>query len=220
MPPNLGPPDDRDLACQRCAYNLRGLPGDPRRCPECGHENALRDFDVSTKRINDCIATLDSLPAVATFFAGVVLTFLPGMMLIVFNEPLGLCFAVPTVSSGFVWMLLIHQMKRAFSGRCDWVRLVVLHHAWGLGLSTLLLMTPILMIHYGILLREGVGWSGSRYSGSLREMLAICLGLPAYGGLFGYFLKSVHPRLQREYQARVRLVAPIVAIQDSLVARS
>ncbi|MGD8452219.1 MAG: hypothetical protein PVJ57_10410 [Phycisphaerae bacterium] len=36
-----------DLHCEGCGYCLRGLPGDPIRCPECGHENdpaALRAF--------------------------------------------------------------------------------------------------------------------------------------------------------------------------------
>jgi uncharacterized protein YxjI len=34
------PPDqDVDRFCLRCAYNLRGLAGDPVRCPECGTPN-------------------------------------------------------------------------------------------------------------------------------------------------------------------------------------
>ena len=37
--------DDRDLYCLQCGYNLRGLSGDPRRCPECGHMNPLGDIE-------------------------------------------------------------------------------------------------------------------------------------------------------------------------------
>jgi len=38
------PPDDLtdvDLYCLHCGYNLRGLSGDPRRCPECGKLSPL-----------------------------------------------------------------------------------------------------------------------------------------------------------------------------------
>jgi len=34
-------PEDIDLYCLNCGYNLRGLSGDPIRCPECGHLNRL-----------------------------------------------------------------------------------------------------------------------------------------------------------------------------------
>jgi hypothetical protein len=37
-------PLDIDLHCLHCGYNLRGLPGDPVRCPECFHENARADL--------------------------------------------------------------------------------------------------------------------------------------------------------------------------------
>jgi hypothetical protein len=35
---------DCDWACLRCGYNLRGLVGDPIRCPECGHSNPLTEL--------------------------------------------------------------------------------------------------------------------------------------------------------------------------------
>ncbi len=34
--PVLYVPDDKDMLCPGCGYNLRGLPGNPRCCPECG----------------------------------------------------------------------------------------------------------------------------------------------------------------------------------------
>ena len=33
--PDTPPALDEDLYCFTCGYNLRGLPGDPVRCPEC-----------------------------------------------------------------------------------------------------------------------------------------------------------------------------------------
>ena len=32
-----------DVFCLNCGYNLRGLTGDPVRCPECGHSNPLAE---------------------------------------------------------------------------------------------------------------------------------------------------------------------------------
>lgn len=34
-----------DARCRRCNYNLRGLAGDPVRCPECGREHARAELD-------------------------------------------------------------------------------------------------------------------------------------------------------------------------------
>ncbi|MGH8629186.1 MAG: hypothetical protein ACREU7_00270 [Burkholderiales bacterium] len=33
-----------DLFCLRCGYNLRGLAGDPVRCPECSYANRRSDL--------------------------------------------------------------------------------------------------------------------------------------------------------------------------------
>ena len=37
---------DVDLYCLHCGYNLRGLSGDPRRCPECGQFSPLGEAAV------------------------------------------------------------------------------------------------------------------------------------------------------------------------------
>jgi hypothetical protein len=37
---------DRDLYCLKCGYNLRGLSGDPVRCPECGYDNPIADVEI------------------------------------------------------------------------------------------------------------------------------------------------------------------------------
>lgn len=41
-PAPAGSPFDRDLFCEKCGYNLRGLPRDTTTCPECGATVSLR----------------------------------------------------------------------------------------------------------------------------------------------------------------------------------
>ena len=44
-------PIDTDLHCLECRYNLRGLSGDPVRCPECFHEYSVAELRAAmTKR--------------------------------------------------------------------------------------------------------------------------------------------------------------------------
>ena len=42
---------DRDLYCLTCGYNLRGLSGDPVRCPECGNLNPIGDVEIPAEII-------------------------------------------------------------------------------------------------------------------------------------------------------------------------
>ncbi|MHC4235736.1 MAG: hypothetical protein ACYSUQ_11520, partial [Planctomycetota bacterium] len=35
-----------DLYCLECGYNLRGIAGDPRRCPECWYANSVADMRI------------------------------------------------------------------------------------------------------------------------------------------------------------------------------
>lgn len=40
-----GAPIDFDAPCRGCRYNLRGLCGEPIRCPECGRDHARTELD-------------------------------------------------------------------------------------------------------------------------------------------------------------------------------
>jgi hypothetical protein len=62
----------RDLYCMRCGYNLRGLDGDPRRCPECAYDNPLEHLLISAADIKRQLRKLESAPSfcfVAHMFA-------------------------------------------------------------------------------------------------------------------------------------------------------
>ena len=55
-------PPTMDLYCMRCGYNLRGLSGDPMRCPECGEDNVLRDLLLPADRIAKQLKKLETAP--------------------------------------------------------------------------------------------------------------------------------------------------------------
>ncbi len=52
--------DSEDLYCLHCGYNVRGLPGDPVRCPECGNDNAINDLEVPSKLIRRALRALET----------------------------------------------------------------------------------------------------------------------------------------------------------------
>jgi len=56
---------DRDLYCLECGYNLRGLSGDPVRCPECGFHNPIGDVEVPAPLIRRQLRRMETAPAMA-----------------------------------------------------------------------------------------------------------------------------------------------------------
>ncbi len=77
-------PLDRDLYCLQCEYNLRGLSGDPVRCPECGRLNKrvelVNRFGTPERRLTDLRLALHDL----TFGAGLLLVVGPVLMVVTF----------------------------------------------------------------------------------------------------------------------------------------
>lgn len=71
--PQPGPVIETDALCRRCDYNLRGLAGDPVRCPECGQVNSLADLlDIVTpaRRIRALQGAGDALVLASFSLAG------------------------------------------------------------------------------------------------------------------------------------------------------
>ncbi|MBL8878821.1 MAG: hypothetical protein JNG88_06835 [Phycisphaerales bacterium] len=54
---------DQEFYCLECGYNLRGLTGDPIRCPECGRENPLWLLTVPAPIISRQFAVLETSSA-------------------------------------------------------------------------------------------------------------------------------------------------------------
>jgi hypothetical protein len=61
-----------DFYCFGCGYNLRGLTGDPKRCPECGEVNPVKDLIVTAEMIRRQLKRLETAPTLC--IAGLLVT--------------------------------------------------------------------------------------------------------------------------------------------------
>jgi arginyl-tRNA synthetase len=134
VPPN---PIDADLYCLECGYNLRGLFGDPIRCPECGTRNALaelRGMDPEAQRRHWALQT-----ALDLSFLGLLL-FVGGAISSVLAPP---CFLI-IVAIAFAMLLLAEvELRRLCSPRRGWVRAMGRYLAWT---TVLVLTVPALWV--------------------------------------------------------------------------
>lgn len=110
--------ENLDVPCLDCGYNLRGLPGDPRRCPECGLVNPVL-VDVPESLIQKHLWHLNRVPMACVGGAVVgVLVGLPAVALAVGHRgglSLLLFAAIP-------WAAGLWHFRRACGGRRGWAR--------------------------------------------------------------------------------------------------
>jgi hypothetical protein len=60
---------DEDIYCLDCGYNLRGLYGDPVRCPECGGLNELGAVTIPAPLIREALRGMEAAPTRCVGFA-------------------------------------------------------------------------------------------------------------------------------------------------------
>ena len=77
-----------DLYCLNCGYNLRGLAGDPRRCPECGHLNRVEDLEVPAKLIRRALRRLESGVAICGASASTLLLWVVPLLIVMVDPPM------------------------------------------------------------------------------------------------------------------------------------
>jgi DNA-directed RNA polymerase subunit RPC12/RpoP len=109
--------------CVKCGYNLRGLRGDPVRCPECGFLNPRTRQRRIKSRTNKKVCQLKPrirdvlIPAVGVGVGVAVAT--------MFWLPLG---AVGTVFAAVVWWQNVRRFRRACESRPGWLRGLIAYH--------------------------------------------------------------------------------------------
>jgi len=144
-PPNPTPsgpvPDDIDLYCLNCGYNLRGLSGDPRRCPECGFMNPMGDLEIPAPIIRQQLRKMETGP---TLCVGCVLVIgvlsLPVALILaegidhLDGEPL-VCFGIPMSVAAMVWLSGVSSFRDSCRGKPGWGWLLWRFHCYGVILA-------------------------------------------------------------------------------------
>lgn len=134
------PPDDPadvDIYCLHCGYNLRGLSGDPRRCPECGNMNPLGKGTIPEPVV---AAELQSMGQSIERYAmpwclGGILFAGWGLVQASLTRNAG-SYVVIAATSGIVvlglWLLFIRAFRSSCRGREGWGALAVKYNIFGL----------------------------------------------------------------------------------------
>lgn len=147
-----------DLYCLDCGYNLRGLDGDPVRCPECGHHNHRQDLAVPAEAIKKALRKLESGAAMCGAMPAVLLLLLfPLLIAMVLNavsRPPNsiLLFLLGLVVVCLVlWIEGIFRFRASCEGKPGWVGAMIFFSACafiiaGLGLSVLVIIGRLIVL--------------------------------------------------------------------------
>jgi hypothetical protein len=109
---------DQDLYCLTCGYNLRGLSGDPVRCPECGNPNDLGTAAIPAEMIGRAMRGMETAPTVCAGCAFALVVFASPLLMITYRlYPCILMIAVPSLLG---WFPFYFRMKRVYENRPGW----------------------------------------------------------------------------------------------------
>lgn len=141
-----GVPDDLtniDLYCLHCGYNLRGLSGDPRRCPECGQFSPLSEMTLPAQAITAQLRRMETWPTACIGFALLLMFCLVLAVLgfIAFGPTKEVCagFALPVLILVPLWYHGVAQFGAACMDKPGWTQVLTEYHIWGLGLCLVML---------------------------------------------------------------------------------
>lgn len=139
--PGRARPLERDLYCLDCGYNLRGLSGDPVRCPECGYLNPIDVAEIPADAIAAQLQRMESAPAYAVA-AFLWLGFMGASWIWAqAREP---CFLWSAGVAALVWPLQVVRYRRSCRARPGWAGALLRYHLCGLlMIVTVLPMIPL-----------------------------------------------------------------------------
>jgi hypothetical protein len=109
---------DQDLYCLTCGYNLRGLSGDPVRCPECGNPNDLGAAAIPADMIRSAMRRMETAPTTCAGCAFALVVFASPFLIITYHlYPCVLMIAIPALLG---WIPFYFRMKRIYENRPGW----------------------------------------------------------------------------------------------------
>jgi hypothetical protein len=135
---------DIDLYCLHCGYNLRGLSGDPVRCPECGYRNPRGDVELPADQIRRQLRRMETAPAVSV--AGLIFMLLAAVpaAAVLIAKPQGTwapaCLEVFASVGGIVWLIGIFRFRGSCLRRPGWFAVLLRYQLVALALAGLILV--------------------------------------------------------------------------------
>ena len=117
---------DEDLYCLTCGYNLRGLYGDPVRCPECGELNDLGTAAIPAEFIRRGLREMETAPTYCTAFALMIAACLPCILLA--SLPVPVYASAALVALVVAWTAGYREMKNRYHDQPGWRRILVEFH--------------------------------------------------------------------------------------------
>ncbi len=150
-------PVDFDIYCLRCGYNLRGLSGDPIRCPECGDLNPRGDASIPAAHISGQLRRLESSLAGCVALLLVALPFqIMFWMLLAraqqWAQPVGGLLAYPGIPAFLpliMWLPVAQRFKATCRGAAGWLGLLIRYHVLGLAAGTAIVAPTIALFLLG-----------------------------------------------------------------------
>jgi hypothetical protein len=140
QPGSPSPPQDLDLYCLECGYNLRGLSGDPRRCPECFHLNPVGDAELSAEVISRQLRRMETAPAlcVGSFVVGAAMA-VPTIATILEarNANTSFCCGGTLLVPAIVWLGGISEFATSCMGKPGWFRVLMRYHFYGVTMAAI-----------------------------------------------------------------------------------
>lgn len=123
-----------NVYCLACGYNLRGLYGDPVRCPECGRDNGLGLAAIPARVIYQALVRLETSPTMCCAMAIMAACLLPWLVTGLSPVP---ALLMP-LAAGWAWGM--RRMRQSCGSQPGWKRVLFdLHVTAFLGASPLLL---------------------------------------------------------------------------------
>jgi len=123
--------DEDTILCLSCEYDLRGLPGDLRRCPECGALNLLDDSPDRLESFKAIVKRLRWTAEGAGFCAVFLILFLLACTLLSGVRTMSGTRACATILIACGWMAFVLCFYRASAGAAGWQQVLAQNHIYG-----------------------------------------------------------------------------------------
>jgi hypothetical protein len=213
QPENPNPPSEAapgaaieiDLYCLHCGYNLRGLSGDPVRCPECGNWNPIGDVEIPAPIIKKQLQRMETAPTVSVLGLLLMVPVLTASAIVLRagDTEAAVRLLIAALAGATVWLFGILRFRSSCLDRPGWLVALVRYQIVALILVALMLapfwFVPAMTIPHG--------WPLSRHDWACVAFTLLFAAVIA-GIVWG--LRPIHrcvkgpmERLQREVAVKI-----------------